>query len=110
MLNKARQRKLMRRFHRSWVEAAFVVFLTAFLFQHADPRGDGGSGVRVPAHLLPLTFPAFIQAPSRWRMIALRCVYNSVMCQWIILRLGKLGHVGVICSCGGRAWHQAAMI
>ena len=26
------------------VEAAFVVFLTVFLFKHADPRGDSKDG------------------------------------------------------------------
>ena len=26
------------------IEAAFIVFLTVFLFRHADPHGDGGLG------------------------------------------------------------------
>jgi hypothetical protein len=57
------------------IEAAFVVFLTVFLFQHADPRGDGmemvGVGFAFMLIFLPLTLPAFILARyGRWLMLA----------------------------------------
>ena len=43
------------------IEAAFIVFLTVFLFQHADPRGDGmemvGIGFAFMLIFLPLTLP-----------------------------------------------------
>src|SRR5262245_61388200 len=45
-------------------KAAFIVFLTWFLFQHADPRGDGmemaGVGFAFMLIFLPFTLPAFI--------------------------------------------------
>jgi hypothetical protein len=46
------------------MEAAFIVFLTVFLFQHADPGGDGmemvGVGFAFMLIFLPFTLPAFI--------------------------------------------------
>ena len=45
---------------------AFIVFLTVFLFQHADPHEDGmemvGVAFAVMLNFLPLTLPAFILA------------------------------------------------
>jgi hypothetical protein len=57
------------------MEAAFIVFLTVFLFQHADPRGDGmemaGVGFAFMLIFLPFTLPALILARSgRWLMLA----------------------------------------
>jgi hypothetical protein len=57
------------------LEAAFIVFLTVFLFQHSDPRGDGmemaGVGFAFMLIFLPLTLPAFILARSgRWLVLA----------------------------------------
>src|SRR6185437_10406696 len=56
-------------------EAAFIVFLTVFLFQHADPRGDGmemaGVGFAFMLIFLPFTLPAFILARNgRWLVVA----------------------------------------
>jgi hypothetical protein len=56
-------------------EAAFIVFLTWFLFQHADPRGDGmemaGVGFAFMLIFLPFTLPAFIFARhGRWLVLA----------------------------------------
>ena len=43
------------------VEAAFIVFLTVFLFQHSNPHGDGmemaGVGFAFMLIFLPLTLP-----------------------------------------------------
>jgi len=57
------------------MEAAFIVFLTVFLFQHANPRGDGmemmGVGFAFMLIFLPFTLPAFILARNgRWLMLA----------------------------------------
>jgi ABC-type sugar transport system permease subunit len=57
------------------MEAAFIVFLTVFLFQHADPHGDGmemaGVGFAFMLIFLPFTLPAFILARSgRWLVLA----------------------------------------
>jgi hypothetical protein len=56
------------------IEAAFVVFLAVFLFQHADPRGDGmemaGVGFAFMLMFLP-SLPAFILARHRrWLVVA----------------------------------------
>jgi hypothetical protein len=57
------------------MEAAFIVFLTVFLFQHADPHGDGmemaGVGFAFMLIFLPFTLPAFILARNgRWLVLA----------------------------------------
>jgi hypothetical protein len=57
------------------MESAFIVFLTVFLFQHADPRGDGmemaGVGFAFTLIFLPFTLPAFILARNgRWLVLA----------------------------------------
>ena len=57
------------------VEALFIVFLTVFLFKHADPRGDGmemvGVGAAFMPIFLPLTLPALLLArEGRWLMLA----------------------------------------
>jgi hypothetical protein len=57
------------------MEAAFIVLLTVFLFQHADPHGDGmemvGVGFAFMLIFLPFTLPAFILARNvRWLALA----------------------------------------
>jgi len=51
------------------IEAAFIVFLTVFLFQHSNPHGDGmemaGVGFAFILIFLPFTLPAFILARHR---------------------------------------------
>ena len=56
-------------------EIGFIVFLTGFLFMHADPRGDGmemvGAGVAFMLVFLPFTLPALILALlGRWLVLA----------------------------------------
>jgi hypothetical protein len=56
-------------------EVGFIVFLTGFLFWHADPRGDGmemvGVGAAFMLIFLPLTLPALILArKGRWLVLA----------------------------------------
>jgi hypothetical protein len=57
------------------MEAAFIVFLTVFLFRHADPHGDGMEmafvGFAFILVFLPFTLPAFTLARSgRWLVLA----------------------------------------
>src|SRR6516165_11821498 len=57
------------------MEAAFILFLTVFLFQHADPRGDGmemvGVGFAFMLIFLPFTLPALIFARhGRWLLLS----------------------------------------
>jgi hypothetical protein len=56
-------------------EIGFIVFLTGFLFWHADPRGDGmemvGVGAAFVLIFLPFTLPALILArKGRWLVLA----------------------------------------
>lgn len=48
------------------VQCLFLVFLTVFLFNHADPKGDGmemvGVGGAFMLFFLPFSLPAFILA------------------------------------------------
>jgi hypothetical protein len=57
------------------MEAAFIVFLTVFLFQHADPRGDVmemvGVGFAFMLIFLPVQAACFILARNgRWLVLA----------------------------------------
>jgi hypothetical protein len=57
------------------IEAAFIVFLTVFLFRHSNPHGDGmemaGVGFAFMLIFLPFTLPAFILARHRrWLVLA----------------------------------------
>lgn len=56
-------------------EVGFIVFLTGFLFWHANPRGDGmemvGVGAAFMLIFLPFTLPALILArKGRWLVLA----------------------------------------
>ena len=57
------------------VEIAFLVFLTVFLWNHADPMGDGmemvGAGAAFMLIFLPFTLPALVLAKeSRYLVLA----------------------------------------
>ncbi len=57
------------------VEFAFIVFLTVFLFRHADPMGDGmemvGASAAFMLIFLPFSLPALILAKeSRYLVLA----------------------------------------
>lgn len=56
-------------------QSLFLVFLTVFLFNHANPKGDGMEMVGVSAAFmfifLPLSLPAFLLAKeSRYLVVA----------------------------------------
>jgi hypothetical protein len=52
----------------AWAEIGFLVFLTVFLWRHADPMGDGmemvGVGMAFMFIFLPFTLPALLLARS----------------------------------------------
>ena len=57
------------------IEIAFLVFLTIFLWNHANPKGDGmemvGVGAAIMFIFLPFTLPALILAKeSRYLVLA----------------------------------------
>jgi hypothetical protein len=56
------------------VESLFIVFLTVFLFNHADPKGDGMEMVAVGAAMMfiffPLSLPAYALASQGRYLIA----------------------------------------
>ena len=55
------------------IELGFIVFLTVFLWNHADPMGDGmemvGVGAAVMLMFLPFSLPAFILAEERRALV-----------------------------------------
>jgi len=57
------------------IELLFIVFLTVFLFRHADPMGDGmemvGASAAFMLIFLPLSLPAYLLAKTgRWLIFA----------------------------------------
>ena len=54
-------------------EIGFLVFLTVFLWRHADPKGDGmemvGVGAAFMLIFLPFTLPALILAKERRHLV-----------------------------------------
>jgi hypothetical protein len=55
------------------VQSLFVVFLGVFLFNHANPKGDGmemvGVGAAFMLIFLPLTLPAFMLAKESRHLV-----------------------------------------
>ena len=56
-------------------ESLFIVFLTVFLFNHADPKGDGMEMVAVGAAMMfiffPLSLPAYaLASQGRYLIVA----------------------------------------
>jgi hypothetical protein len=55
-------------------QSLFLVFLTVFLFNHANPKGDGmemvGVGAAFMFIFLPLSLPAFILAKESRYLVA----------------------------------------
>ena len=56
------------------VESLFILFLTVFLFNHADPKGDGMEMVASSAAFmlifLPLSLPAYLSPEGRFLILA----------------------------------------
>jgi hypothetical protein len=54
-------------------ELGFIVFLAIFLWNHADPMGDGmemvGVGAAIMLVFLPFSLPAFILAKERRSLV-----------------------------------------
>jgi len=55
------------------IELGFIVFLAIFLWNHADPMGDGmemvGVGAAIMLVFLPFSLPAFILAKERLSLV-----------------------------------------
>jgi hypothetical protein len=55
------------------IELGFIVFLAIFLWNHADPMGDGmemvGVGAAIMLVFLPFSLPAFILAKERRSLV-----------------------------------------
>jgi hypothetical protein len=81
------------------IEAAFVVFLAVFLFQHSDPRGDGmemvGVGFAFMLIFLPLTFPAFILARYGHRLVLAAVLSALAAVAYFVFWLETLSELGV---------------
>jgi Na+-transporting NADH:ubiquinone oxidoreductase subunit NqrB len=81
------------------VETAFIVFLTVFLFRHANPMGDGMEMVGVSFAFmfifLPFTLPALILAKERRHLVvaAFLAGLGAVLC--FLLWLEALSELGI---------------
>jgi len=63
------------------VEFAFIVFLTTFLFKHADPKGEGmelvGASAAFMLIFLPFSLPALLLAKNG-RLLVLAAILAGV--------------------------------
>jgi hypothetical protein len=63
------------------IQSLFLIFFTVFLFNHADPKGDGMEMVAVGAAFmlifLPLSLPAFILA-KEGRLLVLAAILAGI--------------------------------
>jgi hypothetical protein len=81
------------------MEAAFIVFLAVFLFQHADPHGDGmemaAVGFSFMLIFLPFTLPAFILARHRRWLVAAAGVAALAAVAYFALWLEMVSELGL---------------
>jgi len=81
------------------IEAAFVVFLAVFLFQHADPRGDGmemaGVGFAFMLMFFAIHLPAFILARHRRRLVVAAGVAALAAVAYFALWLEMVSELGL---------------
>lgn len=65
----------------AWVEISFLVFLTVFLWRHANPMGDGmemvGASAAFMFIFLPFTLPALMLA-RQGRLLVLAAVLAAI--------------------------------
>jgi hypothetical protein len=65
----------------AWVEVGFLVFLTVFLWRHANPMGDGmemvGASAAFMFIFLPFTLPALLLA-RRGRFLVLAAALAAI--------------------------------
>jgi hypothetical protein len=80
-------------------EIAFLVFLTVFLWQHANPNGDGmemvGVGAAFMFVFLPFTLPALILAKERRHLVVAACLAGIAAFLYFAFWLEALAELGI---------------
>ena len=81
------------------VESLFIVFLTVFLFNHANPKGDGMEMVAVGAAMMfiffPLSLPAYALASQGRYLIAAAVLAGLAAILSFLLWLQILDELGI---------------
>ena len=81
------------------VESLFILFLTVFLFNHADPKGDGMEMVAVSAAFmlifLPLSLPAYLLAKNGRFLILAAFLAGLAAILYFLLWLEILDELGI---------------
>jgi Na+/proline symporter len=81
------------------LETAFLVFLTVFLFRHANPMGDGMEMVGAsPAFMfifLPFTLPALILSKERRHLAVAAFLAGLAAVLYFLLWLEALSELGI---------------
>jgi UDP-N-acetylmuramyl pentapeptide phosphotransferase/UDP-N-acetylglucosamine-1-phosphate transferase len=80
-------------------ESLFIVFLTVFLFNHANPKGDGMEMVAVGAAMMfiffPLSLPAYALASQGRYLIAAAVLAGLAAILSFLLWLQILDELGI---------------
>jgi hypothetical protein len=80
-------------------ESLFIVFLTVFLFNHADPKGDGMEMVASSAAFmlifLPLSLPAYFLAKNGRFLILAALLAGLAAILYFLLWLEILDELGI---------------
>ena len=80
-------------------EFAFIVFLTVFLFRHADPMGDGmemvGASAAFMLVFLPFSLPALILAKERRHLMVAAFLAGLAAVLHFALWLEALSELGI---------------
>jgi hypothetical protein len=80
-------------------ESLFIVFLTVFLFNHANPKGDGMEMVAVGAAMMliffPLSLPAFALAKQGRYLIVAAALSGLAAILFFLFWLQILDELGI---------------
>ena len=80
-------------------QSLFLVFLTVFPFNHADPKGDGmemvGVGAAFMFIFLPLSLPAFILAKEGWHLVVAALLAGLAAFAYFAIWFQLLDELGV---------------
>ena len=80
-------------------ESLFIVFLTVFLFNHADPKGDGMEMVAVGAAMMfiffPFSLPAFALAKEGRLLVLAACLAGLAAILSFLFWLQILDELGI---------------
>ena len=81
------------------VEGLFILFFTVFLFNHADPKGDGmemvGASAAFMLIFLPLSLPAYLLAKNGRLLIFAAFLAGLAAILYFLFWLEMLDEMGI---------------